>query len=53
MGHLSYSNCRFAGPPRHARVGYMGHLFLMSTALQECKSQEAAGSGQCAPVRYM
>ena len=29
------------GPPRRARVGYMGHLFLMSTALQECKSQEA------------
>eukprot|EP00435_Cladocopium_sp_Y103_P002614 s622_g1.t1 len=27
---------------KHARVGYMGHLFLMSTALQECKSQEVA-----------
>jgi len=27
---------------KHARVGYMGHVFLMSSALQDCKSPEVA-----------
>lgn len=39
-------------PFRHARVGYMGHLFLMAGALQEAASkwQEACAAAHDATV---
>lgn len=44
--------CSGAALMRHARVGYMGHLFLMAGALQEAASKwpEACAAAQDATV---